>query len=454
MKKLLVVLLALGLIVAFGATASAANLKFSGSYYVTGNYVNDPYLQDGTASSSYPSSRAYFWQRFRLQPVFEIAEGLTFTGRMDAMEKKWGDTTWKGGTSDETSSRRMNTSNGKVQESFEWERAYVTFLTKAGRFQVGYQAADEWGTTFGDSGTTRPRIMYTTAVGPMILAAVYEKIYEVDDVAANTRVDADYDTYALFGIFKFKGGEAGLLYKYYTDSSASSGIVGGKKTQTNLLSPYMKATFGPVYVEAELAYMFGKAAKFDVANAATPDVDMKAWNAYVKGQFNFGAGNVGMQLGYSSGDDSVSTDTTFTTFQGGCGTSWNPALLLLNDDLNTQGGGTVTNPAGITNKKLNVMIFNLYAGFNPMAKLNLGASLTYAQAAHKAWRNALGVRTENVGSKLGTEFDVTATYKIFDQLTYMVGAGYLWTGDYFKGTSSSATIGNSYIVKNQLTLNF
>ena len=36
MKKLLVVLLSLGLIVAFGMTASAADVKFSGGYYVVG----------------------------------------------------------------------------------------------------------------------------------------------------------------------------------------------------------------------------------------------------------------------------------------------------------------------------------------------------------------------------------------------------------------------------------
>jgi len=450
----LVVLLALGLIVAFGATASAADLKFSGTYYVTGNYVDNP----GAYGSDSQYSKAYFWQRFRLQPVFQIAEGLTFTARMDAMEKKWGDTQWKGKYSDETSSRYdgKSSSKSKIQESMEWERAYVTFLSKVGQFQVGYQAADEWGTQFGDSGTTRPRIMFTSAVGPMILAAVYEKIYEVDGLS-NGLVDADYDTYALFGIFKFKGGEAGLLWKYYNDASTRPTGVSTLqyRGQVHLLSPYMKATFGPVYVEAELGYTFGKVMKSDLA--AVPDVDMDGWNGYVKGQYNFGPGNVGLQVGYSSGDNGDSS-TKVKAFQGGCGTSWNPALLLLNDDLNTQqttSTGTVTNPNGVTNKKLNVLIINAYAGFNPTAKLNLTAALTYAEAADAKWRDiSTGVVTEQADKKLGTEFDVTATYKIFDQLTYMVGAGYLWTGDYFKSAGSSAEVGNSYIVKNQLTLNF
>ena len=41
-------------------------------------------------------SHAFFYQRVRLQPVFKIAEGLTFTARMDALEKQWGNTNWKG----------------------------------------------------------------------------------------------------------------------------------------------------------------------------------------------------------------------------------------------------------------------------------------------------------------------------------------------------------------------
>ena len=33
----------------------------------------------------------------------------------------------------------------------------------------------------------------------------------------------------------------------------------------------------------------------------------------------------------------------------------------------------------------------------------------------------------------GTEIDLTGTYKITDNLSYMLGVGYLFTGDYFKG---------------------
>jgi len=52
------------------------------------------------------------------------------------------------------------------------------------------------------------------------------------------------------------------------------------------------------------------------------------------------------------------------------------------------------------------------------------------------------------------EFDVKATYKIYDNLSYMVGAGYLWAGDYFKGVGGTTKVDNDYLLLNQLTLSF
>jgi len=54
----------------------------------------------------------------------------------------------------------------------------------------------------------------------------------------------------------------------------------------------------------------------------------------------------------------------------------------------------------------------------------------------------------------GSEFDLTATYKIYNNLSYMIGFGYWWVGDYFKGTSASNAIDDDYIVMHKLTLSF
>ena len=63
MKKLLVVLLALGLIAAFGMTASAADVKFAGQWYAVGVYENNRTLHD--TDNTY--SKAFLWTRTRVQ---------------------------------------------------------------------------------------------------------------------------------------------------------------------------------------------------------------------------------------------------------------------------------------------------------------------------------------------------------------------------------------------------
>ena len=446
MKKFLVVLLSLGLIAAFGMTASAADMKVGGSYYVVGAYEDNPTLKE----DSY--SRAYIHQRIRIQPVFKIAEGLTFTARMDAMEKQWGDSTWRRnavGGDDTTSSRRTtDASNKKIQQNFEWERGYVTFMTGIGRFQVGYQAVDTWGTVFGDSGTTRPRFQYLIQTGPMTFLFNYEKVYEADmNIAATAnKVDADNDSYALAGFFKQGPVEAGLLYKYY-DFKATR--VAGGKAAFHLLSPYVKATFGPVFIESEVDYFFGKGFKSEIPGVA--DVKVNGWGAYIHAKVNLGPAWVGAQVGYSSGDDYADTNKSKTN-PGGAGTDWNPALILLNDEITGWTNARASSGRGYpqTSQKFNVIIYNVYAGFKPMPKLEVGAALTYMTAADRH----LNATTEAISKKLGTEFDVTATYKIYDNLSYMVGAGYLWTGDYFKGASATATVDNDYMLMNKLSLSF
>jgi hypothetical protein len=452
MKKLLVILLSLGLIMVFSMTAWAVDVKFGGSYYVVGVYENNLSLGENGYSS------AYFFTRTRLQPVFLIAEGLTLTIRADMLEKQWGNTNWKGGTDDQTATRGNSTNVPKrgIQESLEVERAYVNFMTGLGQFQIGYQNVDDWGTKFGDYSYTRPRINYSTKLGPLTLNAIYEKLFENDTAGTtpNHDVDLDNDTYALSGIYKGKGLEAGLLFKYYAYNSNRTATAPHKR-QYSQVSPYVMATFGPIYLEGEATYWFGKYAQYELPG--TEDVKINAQSLYLKGQYNIGPAYAGALFAYSSGND-LSDPTKYTTAPtGGGAVGWNPALILMNDWLNTWGGGgsSASNPAVVSNKKQNMLIYNAFVGINPTPRLNLEAILTYAMVDKKALsRSAAGVVTQAVSDKLGTEFDVKATYKIYDNLTYMVGAGYLWTGDYFKGADAAAKIGNDYILLNQLTLNF
>jgi len=423
MKKLFAAILALGLIIAVSGTASAVDVKLGGSYYVVGVYNDNPSLNENT-----PYSRAYFYQRIRLEPVFKIAEGLTFTARMDGMEGNW-------------QTPRTNL-NGNLA-NFDWERGYVTFNTGIGKFDVGYMSGGAWGTLWADSEGTRPRIKYTTKAGPLTLLAIFEQNAEgnvartyAPDNANAMNADRDGSAYYLAALYPFKGGISGLLYGYVNAANARAA---GYRTVKQILYPYMKATFGPVYVEAELNYIFGKKQEWE---NATPDVDYQGYGAYLLVSTKVGPATIGGQVGWSKGDDPATADKDETG--PGKGADWNPALILDNDDLGTWGGYDL-NTKESANSAKGLLLLNIFANYSVTPKFSVGAALTYAKADKVP---------ANWDKDKGTEIDFTATYKLYDNLTYMVGAGYLFAGDYYKSGVAAAKVDNDYILMNKLTLNF
>lgn len=450
MKKLLVALLSLGLILAFAMTASAASVKFSGQYYVVGVYEDNRGL-----SETNRFSRAFLWNRTRVRTEFDVAQGLTFTTRFDAFEKQWGSTNRSSSLNeDKSNSGKVTATTVALQENIEMEYGYVTFATRAGRFDVGYQAADEWGTVFADLPGSRPRAKFTTAFGPLTFIAVYEKVYEADTNSLGAATspgavsgisDGDWDNYVVAGIFGWKGGNAGLLFKYI--DGHSNRRAANFKTQQYALLPYMKATFGPVYVEGEVVYLFGKNQKFE-APSTSRDIDAEGLGAYVLARVNLGPAYVGGQVGYSSGDN----DSTDTKNNAGpsSSTSWKPCLIFGEANLAVWNYGSQIGGQGGTvaysHNKQNLLLYNIFGGFNVTPKLNIEAAFSMMEADKKP--------TNYVSKTYGSEVDIKATYKIYDNLTYMVGAGYFITGDYFKGTNNATKITNEYLLMNQLTLNF
>jgi len=464
MKKLLVVLLSFGLIVALGAPASAVDVKFSGSYYVAGFYDNNPQLWNAAGANTF--SRAAIYQQFRLQPEFIVAEGLKVTTRFDALEKQWGNTDYRSiaaADMDKTNSRKFTSNNvSNIQENIEFERAYVTFATAAGLFEVGYQDADQWGTQFGNSSSSRPRVKFATKVGPLTMLAIYEKVFEADqsNVAGyRGKVDADADNYFLAGIFNFKGGEAGLLYKYAVNNTNRC-TAANFGTRVQGLVPYFKVTLGPVYLEGEAGYAFGKAAISDTPGVA--DVDFKQMAGYLNAKVNMGPAYFGAQVGWIQGDGDNANEINNTGMvnaglEGGYG--WNPTLMLNN--VNTGTWEANANSTGNTYKsdKRGYFVYGIYGGVNPTPKLNLEAALNvvaYDKAKYFANVTIRNVaQAELVSDKIGTEIDLTATYQIYDNLSYMVGAAYLITGDAWKGNIGTTNeVSNNYLLVNKLALSF
>lgn len=498
MRKFWIVLIALGLIAAFSMPASAADVKFSGSYYVQGWYSHNNSLldQDDTSTLSGRGAASLFHQRLRVQTEFKVAEGLFLTTRFDALERNWGDRRERNNNNQypyvtpstvgtvETASRRADHTytavpatattpavtgfyNTQEQANIEFERAYITANLPFGQLNVGYYQDIQWGTLWLDTITTRPAIGLAVPVGPWTFVAKWKKNLEgsmngYNDIGYINDSDADiYDVAVRYGA---KGWEAGVLFEY-GDSRANkvSDAAAYPSFATSIYAalPYFKATFGPLYLEGEAAYTFGTQKEYDgsagnkcAGGTRCEDVDWEGWSAYLHAKYDLKPMYFGAMIVYSTGDDPNTKDKV----EGGinaalvAGQAFTPALILWNDPYYTvfgaPGARTRTNLSDPSRLQFmdNCLFVQGYVGVKPTPKWDIALKAAWAKADEKP--------AGYVDDVYGTEIDLVATYKIFDNLSYMVGAAYLFTGDYFKGAVDTTNLENQYMLMHQLTLTF
>jgi hypothetical protein len=474
MKKFWIVLLSLGLVAAFALPAAAFEAKIAGSYFIQGIYENNRSLLadhvPGDGAVGYGgASMAYFGQRLRLEPVFKIAEGLNLNMRIDAMERVWGqEGVGSETTGADTEFAHLGTRNGTNEQNIQFRRVWVDFITPVGMFLAGYMGDGAWGTDAFDVPTEGPSIVYLIKLGPVIVAAVAEKAGEgrlgsvTYEVPAGF-VDSDVDKYCLGANYLFPQGTFQLLYcRVNVDNLAYSDV----KTYYNLYAAALKATFGPVYVEGEVEYQQGKYVWYQDPTADAlhdyfdiNDIDYKNLQYYVMAKWNIGPAWIGAQYAFSQGDDPNTKDKYEAVLVKGYGL-WQPCLILFEDWTNRWAGNLgYARPQDQTFS--NAVLYQIFAGWNPTPKITVKGSYTWAYADEKDVRvystnPYIGsYKVEMADDEYGQEFDITASIKIYDNLTYMVGFAYLWTGDYFKGEKDwDVEIDDDYLVINQLTLSF
>lgn len=273
----------------------------------------------------------------------------------------------------------------------------------------------------------------------------------------------------------------------------------GWTTEVHTINPYVKYKWDNLYVEAEAYYRFGKLRKYEgfdttvTGYAPQSDVDLNAWGGYLHARYTFKPFYVGGIFVYMSGDDMSDKDEASGSIAQLMGDNYafNPCLILWNYEYaDAMGWGQGYVPAYMGNPRTlasyqntrymdNVFFYQIYAGMNITPKLDVTAKLAFAYAdekprlgvgplgaslnannSHKlapVYSAALGRGGNNiefVDDDYGTELDILANYKIFQNLTYTVGFGYLWTGDYFKGFDPAAQVDDNYIFMHKLSLMF
>jgi len=450
MKRFWLVLLSLGLIVAFSTSAMAVDVKFSGEYYAAGMYIDKgKYIKNDIQTDT---STAFFFQRLRLSTVFVVSPGLMLTTRADIMERSWGAA--RSNVPLVTPLDDLSAGTRAENENIAFDLAYITYISPIGIFLAGYQIDGAWGTVFGDSSLPTGKVGYMFRSGGVTLGLQTGKNTENSRTTLNPAVDAtdrDSSFYTAYGVYSWKGGNAGLLGKYIRSATSRALLGGDNGFLTNLyvIIPYVKAQLGPVAVQAELYHMFGQLSKFEgSAVGGLGDTRVSQLSAWVDATADFGKAYVGATGAYVSGDDPGTTASEGGLLTGG--KDWNPCLLLFNYD-KTYWAGAYTGANGTSdgNPMTNSYFAQLRAGVRPMDKLDVMLAGSWAHADKTpsgTWQSR----------DYGYEVDLTATYKITNNLSYMLGGGYLITGDFFKGINAAGTesVRDNFLVINKLTLTF
>jgi len=451
MKRFWLVLLSLGLVLAFSASALAVDVKFSGSFYAAGMYLDKTTLGKtdipyGTAGASYKAdvSTAFYYQRLRVGTEFIVSPGLKLVTRFDAMERIWGGVRKDPGIAADSQSAGTRAEN----QNIAFDHAYIQYDSPIGTFKVGYMDDLVWGTVFNDSAQPKGVIGWNYIMGPWNFIVKVVKSTDNSYSAVNpgaTTTDLDSDKYAIAVKYTGKTGEAGLLFAMYRDATNRTS---NYTRQYYGLLPYAKAQIGPVKIQAELDYIWGDWQDYE--SGAGNDVKLENLGIFVDAVADFGMFYGGGTFAYISGDDPGTTDKAEGSINITGGMDWNPCLIMFNQDLTYWAGAIPGFPGDAATSNASPMSNAWFGqgkiGVRPIAPLDIMASLSYAQADKKP----AGV----LNDLYGWEIDVTGTYKLTNNLSYMLGVGYLFTGDYYKGNSNANAVNNNYILINKLTLTF
>ena len=426
MRKLFAAALAICLVFTFAMPAAAADVMISGDYNVQGYYRDSENVQKDLGTS-----QGWYTQRLRFNFTAEPEEGVVVYGQGDV----WDNHVW--GTSD-----GGDNATGVVDD-FGFDYAYGSITTGLGKFTLGRKAGGQWGTAWGDNWRRSDKIQFETAFGPFGVLAVVEKYAEND--RGTTSADDDYDKYNLGATYTWEGGTVGVLASYNDDVSAAD--TSSYKYQTYAVTPYMKATFGPVYVEAEFNKVFGSEAVYEDSNT-TADVDVSGMNYYVSAKVNFGPAWVSGFYGYVQGDDPATTENE----SGYTGDDWDLGYIMFTDedwarDITTH--GSIMNEGGLgydgNGDDDGGYVYGIRFGVSPTEKLTIAGALVTGRADEK---------DTYADDDFGTEFDIEASYKLFSSVTYSIRFGYLWTGDYWKGTTSTNEVDDIYMIHHKLNWAF
>ena len=415
MKKLLMGLLAAGLVIAMTVPAMAFDSEF-GVYWRTRAYMQKNFTGSDTEAKDVQQVDT----RTRLFYTAVFSEDFKFVNAFE-FNNTWGDTV--GGD--------FGTDGMGI---FRIKHSYANFNLGQVNFLIGLQ----------------PRILHRGFVfsddfaGAAItfkgegfeIPFIWMKAYEGG--TGKDMNDFDVDWYALKPNFKF--GSVSLTptlsYIYSKNASAWAATSGNKEVKV-----WLAGVDADVKLGAGSFWFTGiyEGGDVDLVAPAGKSISVDAYLLALGGAFNMGPADIHGQIFYATGDDPATSDyeAFYIPCKAGTGQSYYWAEIM--------GLGIFDNQASKNSPAdhiTNIMAANIGAGFKVSDSLKLTADLWYAKLAED---NAKG------DNELGTEVDLVLTYTLMKNLNLDVVAAYLFTGD---ATYKGANDKDAYEIGTQLSFRF
>lgn len=258
--------------------------------------------------------------------------------------------------------------------------------------------------------------------------------------AKERKADEDRDVFYLAGISKTKYLVGGLAFVFDNDKTTAAQI-----TRSYITLPFSSAKFGPLAIQGELAYVWGET-NYNAADQAGLDIDEITYN--LEATFDLGVASVQAGYAFFSGDNNGTADDKDSSYNANFGDNWDKLFILTSDENpvlceNLGGAGNLSTVSG--NTAAGAKLYYAGASFTPMKNLKLSVVAGIADAD-----KVLSGRDDDIG----TEYDLTLNWRIYDNLTYSAIAAYLDAGNFWKDGDATVQLEDTYALFHELKLTF
>jgi len=406
MKKFLFALMCVLLTAGF---AFAVDVDLKGMYNARGSYIDNSSGVSGDAFDYF-----YFDHELDMTARLLVTDKTRVIVNFEIHDENWA-------TDGVTNQDDRNESQDRgMDDNIHFKRVFSThtFDAYGTVLDLGLMSGGAWASGFGNNGRGKYRVKVSqpTEFGPVI--GIYEKNAELGSGGEDFEKD-DGNAYYLAMVTKL--GDFNILPLIgYVDASNAVRDAGSDGIKQFLFLLGANATFGDLGFEAEFNYI--DIDQDDVASATTPGgfrEDYNTMGIMGNGWWNIGAGKVGLIAAYGSWDDDAGDgfgfgeDFTPTVF----GADW------ANIGGNTIGGsGNASGALGRNASEYKaVTLLQLYGSMALSEELSISGSGTY-------WTSNAGENNDGTDNYWkdsdGYEIDLGLAWKLTDQVTYTVAAGF------------------------------